>query len=172
MSTVTVVFLSLGLILQTLITDYLTVANINPELSKLIQVFSSIVVLVFSILISKNNYSARADKLYSCASLLTELKQEIRPYVQTGNETLYKDYSAKYNVILRQYQSHAVDDFSIDNIVSKLSMKEYYYPSIGSRVMAHTKYRLFYFIEFSPYFLLVLVQYYFILSPLFLIPIP
>ncbi|MBF4238179.1 SLATT domain-containing protein, partial [Vibrio anguillarum] len=74
-----IVFISLGLILVTLMQAYSLGSNINNKIVGLFQAFSSIAVLVYSLLIDRNNYSSTSEKMYSCAAQLGELKQEVRP---------------------------------------------------------------------------------------------
>ncbi len=84
LSTYTVVILSLVLILVSLIQAYDLGANIKRKEVVLLQVFASIAVLVYSLLIEKNDFSNRSEKMYSCASKLGELKQEAHPHKTAG----------------------------------------------------------------------------------------
>ena len=60
--------------------------NINNDLVTLIQIFSTIAVLVYSLLIDKNDYSNLAEKMYSCATQLGELKQKIHPFLNKPHD--------------------------------------------------------------------------------------
>ena len=55
--------------------------NIQSKGVGLLQVFSSVAVLVCSLLMDKNDYSSQSEKMYSCASKLGELKQKSHPHV-------------------------------------------------------------------------------------------
>jgi hypothetical protein len=161
-STLTIVLLSLGLILQALIDGYSLSVNINKDFSSLVQVFSSIAVLVYSLLIAKNEYSGRSEKLYSCASALGELKLQVHPEVERNKQEEYLKASEKYQAVLDQFESHAVDNFQNDYTVAKLTMPEHYPMNWVKRLFLNIKYRVLYALEFSPYVLVVCVQAYFI----------
>lgn len=81
-STYVIVFISLCLILISLMQAYEIGHNIKSDWVVLIQVFSSITVLVYSLLIENHNYSNLSEKMYSCASKLGDLKQKIHPYLK------------------------------------------------------------------------------------------
>lgn len=81
LSTYTVVFLSLVLIFISLMQTYGLGVNIQSKGVGLLQVFSSVAVLVCSLLMDKNDYSSQSEKMYSCASKLGELKQKSHPHV-------------------------------------------------------------------------------------------
>ncbi|OCH53658.1 SLATT domain-containing protein [Vibrio sp. ZF57] len=127
LSTYSVVMISLTLILISLMQAYELGSNINSELVGLIQVFSSISVLVYSLLIDKNDYSNLAEKMYSCAAQLGELKQEIYPMLDKKfEENEYQKYRIEYNRILKLYETHSTNDFRADYLRAKLDMPEHY----------------------------------------------
>ncbi|MEZ9509756.1 SLATT domain-containing protein [Vibrio breoganii] len=127
LSTYSVVLISLALILISLMQAYDLGNNINSELVGLIQVFSSVSVLVYSLLIDKNDYSNLAEKMYSCAAQLGELKQEIYPMLDKKfEEREYQKYRAEYNRILKLYETHSTNDFRADYFRSQLDMPEHY----------------------------------------------
>jgi len=161
-STLTVVLLSLGLILHSLISGYSVSVHGSSNFSSLIQVFSSVAVLVYSLLIAKNDYSAKADKLYSCAAALGELKQQIFPLIEKGDSEKYNENLKNYQAILRQYESHAVDNFETDYLVAQLAMPENYQFGQGERIFLNIRYRFNYFFEYIPYLLVVSAQAFFI----------
>ncbi len=161
-STLTIVILSLGLILQALMDGYSISSVGDRNFSSMVQVFSSIAVLVYSLLIAKNDYSGRAEKLYSCASALGELKLNVHPKVEKNESKEYEDSWASYQKILDQYEAHAVDNFPTDYITAKLEMPEFYPMSWYKRILLNIKYRANYFLEYSQYLIIVLVQAYFI----------
>src|SRR5688572_24200668 len=70
LSTYTVVFISLSLIFISLLQAYELGVNISSKYTSLVQFFAAIAVLVYSLLIDKNEYSALSEKMYSCASKL------------------------------------------------------------------------------------------------------
>ncbi|EMK6649099.1 SLATT domain-containing protein, partial [Vibrio cholerae] len=123
-----IVFISLGLILVTLMQAYSLGSNINNKIVGLFQAFSSIAVLVYSLLIDRNNYSSTSEKMYSCAAQLGELKQEVRPYLEdkSHNEGKYLEFKNKYHQILKLYETHSNNDFRGDYYRAKLEMPEDY----------------------------------------------
>ncbi|MBF4246785.1 SLATT domain-containing protein, partial [Vibrio anguillarum] len=125
-----IVFISLGLILVTLMQAYSLGGNINNKIVGLFQAFSSIAVLVYSLLIDRNNYSSTSEKMYSCAAQLGELKQEVRPYLdeQSHNEQKYLEFKNKYHQLLKLYETHSNNDFRGDYYRAKLEMPEDYDP--------------------------------------------
>ncbi|TOB81876.1 hypothetical protein CGJ96_24945, partial [Vibrio parahaemolyticus] len=69
----------------------------------------SIAVLVYSLLIDRNNYSSTSEKMYSCAAQLGELKQEVRPYLEdkSHNKEKYLEFKNKYHQLLKLYETHS-----------------------------------------------------------------
>lgn len=126
-STYVVVVISLGLILVSLMQAYELGNNIQSDLVGLIQVFSAVAVLVYSLLIDKNDYSNVSEKMYSCASKLGELKQKIHPHLENGHDaTLYDSFRDEYHGILKLYETHSNNDFRGDYNRAKLEMPENY----------------------------------------------
>ncbi|MEO3684705.1 SLATT domain-containing protein [Shewanella vesiculosa] len=162
LSTLIVVLLSLGLILQALMDGYSISDPANKNFSSLVQVFSSIAVLVYSLLIAKNDYSGRAGKLYSCASALGDLKLKVHPEVERNKQEEYQKSSDAYQAILDQYEVHAIDNFQNDYTMASLTMPESYPLNWLKRIYLNIKYRVLYALEYSPYLLIILVQAYFI----------
>jgi hypothetical protein len=128
LSTYTVVFISLALIFISLLQAYSLGVNINSKYTSLVQVFAAIAVLVYSLLIDKNEYAALSEKMYSCASKLGELKQRMHPYktISDPSEDRYNDFQKEYWQILELYETHSSNDFSADNLRARLDMPEHY----------------------------------------------
>lgn len=126
-ATYTVVLISLGLILISLMQAYELGNNIQSKLIGLIQVFSAVAVLVYSLLIDKNDYSSLSEKMYSCASKLGELKQRIHPYLEKEhNQEAYAGFLVEYHGILKLFETHSNNDFRGDYTRAKLEMPENY----------------------------------------------
>jgi len=127
-STYTVVIISLGLILLSLMQAYDLGNNISSNLVGLIQVFSAVAVLVYSLLIDKNDYSNLHEKMYSCASMLGELKLKVHPFLESPahDEVKYKEHLDAYHKILRIFETHSNNDFRGDYFRAKLEMPENY----------------------------------------------
>ena len=126
-ATYTVVLISLGLILLSLMQAYGLGNHIQSKLIGLIQVFSAIAVLVYSLLIDKNDYSSLSEKMYSCASRLGELKQKIHPHLgKDHDEKIYTEFLTEYHGILKLFETHSNNDFRGDYTRAKLEMPENY----------------------------------------------
>jgi hypothetical protein len=101
--------------------------NIQSKLVGLIQVFSAVAVLVYSLLIDKNDYSSLSEKMYSCASKLGELKQRIHPDLnKEHNQEAYEKFLGEYHGILKLFETHSNNDFRGDYTRAKLEMPENY----------------------------------------------
>ncbi|MNM49090.1 hypothetical protein D3C81_600900 [compost metagenome] len=141
LSTYTVVILSLVLILVSLMQAYDLGANIKRKEVVLLQVFASIAVLVYSLLIEKNDFSNRSEKMYSCASKLGELKQEAHPN-KTATDFDQKKYDEcwkGYHDVLKLYETHSNNDFRGDYLRAKLEMREDYVMDRLERVTMSAK---------------------------------
>ncbi|TVT49424.1 MAG: SLATT domain-containing protein [Sedimenticola thiotaurini] len=126
-STYTVVIISLGLILISLMQAYGLGNNIESSLVGFIQVFSAVAVLVYSLLIDKNDYSNLSEKMYSCASKLGELKQKVHPHLEKEHDQKeYDSFRDEYHGVLKLYETHANNDFRGDYFRAKLEMPENY----------------------------------------------
>lgn len=126
-STYTVVIISLGLILISLMQAYGLGNNIESSLVGFIQVFSAVAVLVYSLLIDKNDYSNLSEKMYSCASKLGELKQKVHPHLEKErSQSEYDSFRDEYHGVLKLYETHSNNDFRGDYFRAKLEMPENY----------------------------------------------
>jgi hypothetical protein len=157
LSTLTIVFISLVLIFTSLMQAYDLGINITSKYLALIQVFSSITVLIYSLLIDKNDFSSFSEKMYSCASRLGELKQKIYPYIQDGSVEQYNQFKDDYNSILKLYETAAINDFRGDYMRAQLDMPENYIYSNPKRAYMHVKIVTLYAFNFIQYALVYIV---------------
>ena len=158
------------LIFISLMQAYQIGSNISDKKILLIQVFSSILVLVYSLIIEKNDYSNLSDKLYSCASKIGKLKQEIFPYVvfkskdehkeitydKTELLKIYNEYTKKYYEILDLYETHSKNDFRADYKIAKLQMSDNFPLSNCERKGYIYSIGIQYIINFIAYILIVI----------------
>lgn len=152
-ATYTVVLISLGLILLSLMQAYGLGNNINSKLIGLIQVFSAVAVLVYSLLIDKNDYSSLSEKMYSCASMLGELKQKIHPHLdKEHNQGTYDSFLVEYHRILKLFETHSNNDFRGDYTRAKLEMPENYTLQGWSWASAKVHVYWTYTLDFMSYF--------------------
>ncbi|WP_444902720.1 SLATT domain-containing protein [Microbulbifer sp. CnH-101-E] len=127
-STYTVVILSLSLILVSLLQSFGLGENISSKYTGLIQVFAATAVLVYSLLIDKNEYPNLSEKMYACASKLGDLKLRLYPFKlmdQPPGEK-YAEFQQEYWNILELYETHSNNDFKADNLKARLDMPEDY----------------------------------------------
>jgi hypothetical protein len=157
LSTATVVFISLVLILTSLMQAYDIGVNIKSKYLALIQVFSSITVLVYSLLNDKNDFSSLSEKMYSCASRLGELKQRIYPHLENGITEQYDKFKDEYHAILRLYETASINDFRADYMRAQLDMPENYCFGRMKRFILHSKVYILYAINFSQYALVLAI---------------
>lgn len=151
LSTATIVVISLVLILTSLMQAYDLGVNIKSKYLALIQVFSSITVLVYSLLIDKNDFSSLSEKMYSCASRLGELKQKIYPHLENGTHDQYNYFKDEYHVILKLYETAAINDFRADYIRAKLDMPENYKFGRAESIYLHFKVASLYTLNYLQY---------------------
>lgn len=156
-STYIIVFISLGLILVTLMQAYSLGSNINNKIVGLFQAFSSIAVLVYSLLIDRNDYSSTSEKMYSCAAQLGELKQEVRPYLaeEEHDEDRYLEFKGKYHQLLKLYETHSNNDFRGDYYRAKLEMPEDYEIKGLDWLSMHFKIIVSHILDFISYFVVI-----------------
>jgi hypothetical protein len=159
LSTYTVVCLSLVLILVSLMQAYDLGVNIQKKEVVLLQVFASIAVLVYSLLIEKNDFSSRSEKMYSCASKLGELKQKAHPYKndQEFNQAAYGECWKEYHDVLKLYETHSSNDFRGDYLRAKLEMPEDYPLNGWRRLLGTSKVWFLYSVNFVTYPIVALV---------------
>lgn len=153
LSTYTVVVLSLVLILVSLMQAYDLGVNIKNKEVVLLQVFASIAVLVYSLLMEKNDFSSRSEKMYSCASKLGELKQKSHP---KANDDAFDKYTydscwKEYHDVLKLYETHSSNDFRGDYLRAKLEMPEHYPIEGLSKFLASAKVWFLYLLDFVAY---------------------
>lgn len=151
-STYSVVVISLGLILISLMQAYRIGENISSDIVGLIQAFSAIAVLVYSLLIDKNDYSSLSEKMYSCASKLGELKQKVHPYRdQSHDQKKYDEFRDEYHSILKLYETHSINDFRGDYFRAKLEMPENYTIKGFDKLKVVTSITYLHFLDFMSY---------------------
>jgi hypothetical protein len=106
---------SVGLIGMTLVSALRIPTNLSGPHFNLLQIMLALLVLVFSLLLSANNYSDRAEKMHRCALELNALCHEILPDCQMQEEKsdVYRRTLDKYGNILNSYENHANIDFDL-----------------------------------------------------------
>lgn len=168
-STYIVVTISMSIILISLMQTYDIGKKIDTDYASVIQIFSAIAVLVYSLLIDKNNYSATSEKMFACASKISKLQQRMHPYLklETTKEEQYQNFRKEYWEILDLYETHVNNDFIGDNIRARLDLKDYYQFSRTERILKRTQVAWLYARNFLSYFI-VLSTLFFVLKWLWL----
>ena len=152
LSTYSVVVLSLALILISLMQAYDLGVNIGKKEVVLLQVFASVAVLVYSLLIEKNDFSNRSEKMYSCASKLGELKQKAHPFKLVDfNVAKYDECWKEYHDLLKLYETHSNNDFRGDYLRAKLEMSDDYPMSQITRIFGSMQVWMLYLFSFLSY---------------------
>lgn len=164
-STYTVVIVSLALILMSLMQAYELGVNIKTEYTAMIQVFSAVAILVYSLLIDKNDYSSLSEKMFGCASLLSELRQKYLPIITSDNPKIecYEKVQKEYWDILKIYETHSNNDFGGDNLRAKLEMPEFYPLNRSNRFLLLLNMYRMHFFDFLSY-PLVWIAYFLLLK--------
>ncbi|QQQ40978.1 SLATT domain-containing protein [Stenotrophomonas maltophilia] len=155
LSTWIVVYISLVLILISLLQAYSLGRNIESPYVQLIQVFSSIAVLVYSLIINKADYSSLSEKMYSCASRINKLKLKADPAVAAGDMAAYESLCAEYQGILDLYETASIQDFRADYWRAKMEMPEDYILDKGQVWSMRFKISFLYAVNFIEYPLVV-----------------
>ena len=156
LSTWMIVYISLVLILTSLLQAYGLGENIESKYVQLIQVFSSITVLVYSLIINNNDYSSLSEKMYSCASRINQLKMKVDPHIEGGNESKYEEFRKEYQDILDLFETASIQDFRADYWRAMLEMPEDYTFKQPRRTWIHLKVYVVYLINFIQYPLILL----------------
>lgn len=151
LSTWMIVYISLALILISLLHAYGLGENINSKYLPLIQAFSSITVLVYSIIINNKEYSGLSEKMYSCASRINKLKMMAAPFIEDDSIGKYNEISEKYQAILDLYETSSIQDFRADYWRAMLEMPEDYPMPLRSRMAVRGKVWFVYAVNFSQY---------------------
>lgn len=160
-STYTVVIISLSIIFISLMQTYSLGQNIQSKYANLSQIFLAIAVLVYSLLIDKNEYSALSEKMYSCASKLGNLTQQMYPYRHMENppHEKYYEFQKEYWSILELFETHSNNDFSGDHLRARLDMPEYYNLTGVDRWLTVLKIYRMHILNFASYFIVLAILF-------------
>ncbi len=121
-----------------------------------LQVVLAIVVLVFSLLLSRNNHAVRADRMHRCGLELKRLLRHLETFRgRDVPDATYAEFNQRYDDILNQHENHAPADYER----YLLYCRDEYYP--GRRfglVIPWFKAHLSLATEFVPYLALLVVM--------------
>lgn len=154
----TIALLSVGLIVVPLLQALKVTTGLSVEQLNVLQIVLAVLVLVFSLLLSRDNFSVRADKMHRCGLELGQLERDLFGLLVTGaDDRIYKDMSDRYFDILQQHENHE----DVDYEMFKLWRKDEYYAD--RRVTYSLQWlwtQLRYWLAFLPYFGLFLIAGY------------
>jgi hypothetical protein len=146
-----ITFLSVALIVIPLLQAMNVPMRFNSQLLNAIQVAIAVLVLAFSLLISMENYSVRAEKMHSCGLDLRDLALTLQSYLnKEGSDEEYKLLCEKYHAILRSYENHAAVDY--DHY--RLQERSMYFPKPWDYYKAYIGIKWNYVLGFLPHILL------------------
>lgn len=124
----------------------------SSEAVLLLEVASAIVILVFSIIVNKSNFSHRAEQYHRCGLELNDLdKQLFKLKDRELSDDEYDPYAEKYSEILRRYENHSNLDFYSSKVNG---FRDHYKLNFLHRLPLWA----WYLLEFSPYLLLLTIQ--------------
>lgn len=92
------------------------------DMTNVIQVFVSIIILILSVLISSNDFSLRAFKQHKCAMRLNELAIFLETHKKPHKIKL-DQINEKYANILHEYEAHKSIDY--DRVAIKGGLRKY-----------------------------------------------
>jgi len=84
---------------------------LKDETVNILQIIIAVMVLVYSLILSINDYSTKAIKMYFCALSLGKLRDE--SFTMKPNNSNIKHLTAKYHAILNKCQNHAYSDYLV-----------------------------------------------------------
>lgn len=145
----TVAMLSVLLILTSLV-QALNATNtaISPAALNVIQVSLAVFVLVFSLLIAKDELALKADRMHRCGLQLNQLLRRMEPYREAPNShPKYDEFAEGYHQILSESDNHK----TLDYIAYKLSKPTEHYKSDWTLLLARVGYFIRHLAWLAPY---------------------
>lgn len=130
--------------------------GVDSGLVPIFQAIGAMSILISSIISSLKDYTGSAEKFYSCASELVDLKREIFYGVESGDAD-YSDIVDKYGKILKKYETHTVKDFRSDHTKALAESKHDKDQGRRKKFKNHVKWLLGYFMDFSWYLFAAIV---------------
>ena len=116
----TVVLMSCGVTALTLLDALGMLREEAGKLSAFLQVFCSMGVLVYSVIISKSNFALRAFKHHECGIALSRLRNDVfKHIVETPESDQFAKSAAQYATILENNENHLYVDFQMMKVQTK-----------------------------------------------------
>ena len=112
LSTWTTAVASLALLLIPLLQAYGFQSRFSDTQLQVLQVLLAVFLLVYSLLLSSENFAVDSAQMHSCGVELTTLANEIEPLKgQSVEANEFAQLSGRYKEILQKYPSHNLSDF-------------------------------------------------------------
>lgn len=111
----TVSLFSVGIIVYQLI----EILEIKTAISKptliIVQIVSSLVIIVFSVLVNVSRFSERAVRMHEGALEINELAGKLFPFLSNSEDSrnIYNEIRNKYDNILKRYDNHGQIDYRV-----------------------------------------------------------
>ena len=126
----TIAMLSVLLILVSLVPALGLKTEMSAPYLNAVQVGLAVLVLVFSLLISMDNHSVKADKMHRCGIELGRLARKLETFrTREGSDQDYQELSEQYFEILNQYDNHE----HVDYLFQQLTLLKKKYPAFFSK---------------------------------------
>jgi hypothetical protein len=164
----TVALLSVSLIVLPLLQAMGVVAGLTTQALNALQVVLAVLVLVFSLLISRDNHGVRAERMHRCGMELGALARQLESYRgKDASDAVYDDLTKTYDGILRRYENHE----PVDWLMIKVANRAEFYPgdTLGW-LWNFARSQFTYWLSFAPYFLIIAIMifaYWLMSKPLF-----
>lgn len=147
----TISLFSIGLIIMP-ISKALGVQCTGGPMVVMLEVASAIVILVYSIIVNKSDFSHRSEQYHQCGLELNDLNRKLFKFKNRDlSDEEIDQYVNIYNEILRRYENHSNLDFFSAKVNS---FPEYY----GINFFHKVRLVLWFGSEYSHYFVLLLCQ--------------
>lgn len=112
--------------------------RVTPQVMNVIEIFLSVLILAYSLLIGAENYATRSEKMLNCGIELSRLGRQIAPLHDTEyHEQVYLELVNKYHDVLEKYENHLSIDhemYKIRQRTSYASQSQFYLAWITARV--------------------------------------
>lgn len=149
----TVTLASVALIIIPLVQSMDMPLIIDKKILNVLEIFLAIIVLVFSLLISAENYQLKASEMQQRGLELAKIYYALEPYrVKTGDIKLYEKFYTDYDQILSRHENH----LPIDYDEHRLLKREDFYPKYWDFVLAWVSFKVQRFILITPYLILLI----------------
>lgn len=147
----TISIFSIGLIVLP-IAKALGIQNNASQIVTMLEVASAIVILIYSIIVNKSDFSHRSSQYHACGLELNDLDRKLYKFKDREvSDEVIDSFTTTYNEILRRYENHS----NLDFLSAKFnSFPDYYNLNFGHRLLLWLRYIL----EYSHYFILLLLQ--------------